>query len=93
MLLGGGFGLGRPSVLPLEALDASGRIDELHLAREEGVAVRADVEADVALVRGAGAERVAARAGNVHFKIGRMDFFFHQLLTERAPSSPSKTQE
>src|SRR4051812_31429659 len=46
-------------VAPLEALDAATRVEELLLARVERVAVRADLDAEVAL-RAPGLERVPA---------------------------------
>src|SRR5207237_2728143 len=50
-----------PLVLPLEALDAPGRVHELLLAGVEGVALRADLHPDVGPGR-AGADDLAARA-------------------------------
>jgi len=55
--LGGGGGCGLAGVgagdLAAEALDAAGGIDQLLLAGEERVALRADFDDDVALVGGA----------------------------------------
>src|SRR5437588_6199402 len=48
-------------VAALEALHAAAGVDQLLLARVERVAVRADLHAELGL-RGAGGERVAARA-------------------------------
>src|SRR5438874_2692061 len=60
-----------------EALDAPGRIDEFLLAREEGMALRADIDADLRL-RAAGGECVAA--GTVHLAnlVFGMDLGFHE---------------
>lgn len=58
----GGVALGE---LALEALDASGCIHQLLLPGEEGVAGRADFQQDIAFVRGAGFEGVAAGALDV----------------------------
>ena len=44
-----GFG-----VLAAEAFDASGGIDQLLFAGEERVAIRADFQVDIALMRGSG---------------------------------------
>lgn len=59
--------------LALEALDATGGVDNLGFAGEEGVAVGADFEDDVALVGGAGLEVVAARAAHGGVFVLRMD--------------------
>src|SRR5690348_6567276 len=45
------FGLGRATVLLVEAVDAARRVHQLLLAREERVADRADVHAEVATGR------------------------------------------
>jgi hypothetical protein len=52
-----------------EALDATGRVDQLLLAGKERVAGRADFEHDIALVRGARGEVVAARTAHVGFVV------------------------
>ena len=67
-----GFGCG---VLAAEALDASGGINQLLLAGEEGVAGGADFEDDVSLVGGAGLEVVAAGAADVGLLVLRVDAF------------------
>ena len=64
-------------VLLLETVDASGGIDELLFACEEGVAARADFDADVAFVGGASFERVSARADHVHLVVCRVNSSFH----------------
>src|SRR5690242_6181516 len=61
-------GLARP-ILPAELLHATRSVDELVLAREEGVAVRADIHRERA-TRGLGLDHVAARAGHTS---GRID--------------------
>src|ERR1043165_5563693 len=70
--LGGGGGFAFlalvPVVLLLELFDAARRVDELHLAGEEGVTDRADFGLDV-LLRAAGRELVAATAANRGFFI------------------------
>ena len=60
--------------LAVEAVDAAGRVDELLLAREEGVALRADLDAEIAL-GGAGRPLFAACAVNVDLLISRMNFW------------------
>ena len=67
------FGCVALLVLELEALDATRGVDHLLLAGEEGVAVGADFEDDVALVGGAGLEVVAARAAHGGFVVLRMN--------------------
>ena len=67
-----GFGCG---VLAAEALDASGGINQLLLAGEEGVAGGADFEDDVSLVGGAGLEVVAAGAADVGLLVLGVDAF------------------
>ena len=72
------FGFG---VFAAEALDAAGGVDQLLLAGEEWMAARADFNADVALMGGAGHKRIAARAVHTDFVIGRMNCCFHNSFT------------
>src|SRR5271154_687698 len=74
----GGFGLAGVGLgeLAAEALDAACGVDQLLLAGEEGVAGGADFENDVALVRGAGGEAVAAGALDRDFVVLRMNSLF-----------------
>src|SRR5664279_1307707 len=90
---GGGLGLGfrrgrsglrRVRVTLLEALDAAGRVDELGLAREERVAVRADLEAELGL-RALGFPRVPARAMHDHFVVLGVNLLFHVGAPFTAP--------
>src|SRR3954468_969825 len=83
LCLAGRLGL-RGSLAPAEALDASARVDELLLARVERVAVRADLDVDLALGRSCG-EVVPARAGHMCKLVGRVDVLLHalQLTSER----------
>ena len=62
--------------LVLELLDAAGRIDELQLARVEGVAHAADIDLQL-FARAARGELVAAAAGDLRFVIFGMDAVFH----------------
>ena len=61
----------------VEAVYASGSVNELLLARKERVAGGADFNADVALVGRAGGKGVAACTMHAHFTISRMNRGFH----------------
>src|SRR5208283_5400460 len=65
------------SVFFLEAVDAAFGIDQLLLAGEERMAAGADFHADIALMRGARLELVAAGANHIHFFVSRVDSRFH----------------
>src|SRR5690242_19786966 len=71
---GGGFG----AVALAELVDAAGGVHDLLLARVERVALRADLDMEL-LGRGGRARRelVATAAGDLHFRVLRMDLFFH----------------
>jgi hypothetical protein len=73
-------------VFLLELVYASRGIDKLLLAGEEGVAVRADFDADIAFMSGTGLERVLARADHVDFVVGRVYSSFHSVPFEEIPS-------
>jgi hypothetical protein len=64
-------------VLPAEALHAAGGIDQLLLAREIGMAVRANFYRDIALVGRAGHKSIAARAMHAYFVISGMNSCLH----------------
>src|SRR5882757_3008179 len=66
----------RAVVAALEALDASGRVDQLLLAGEERMAGAADLQANLVLGR-MRLEGVAARAGDGHHIELGMDVFLH----------------
>src|SRR5262249_26581286 len=68
-----------PAEFLLELLDAAGGVDELHLAREERMARRADFDVDV-LLRAARGELVAAAARHGRFFVLRVNAFFHGLF-------------
>jgi hypothetical protein len=71
---GGGF----VGVLLLEALDATGCVDQLLLAGEEWVALRADFDADqLAFAGGAGLKRASAGAVDRDGMIIGVNSFFH----------------
>src|SRR5262249_10350064 len=69
-----------PVVLALELLDAAGRVHVLHLAGEERVTGRADLDRDV-LLRAARLELVAAAAGDGGFFVLRVDAVFHGVVS------------
>ena len=64
-------------VLAAEALDASGGVQKLLLAGEEGVAGGADFHVDIAPVCGPGCECITAGAMHANFVIIGMDSGFH----------------
>src|ERR1700681_1226727 len=72
-LLGGA----RILVLPLKAVDASGRVHQLLAPGEERVAGRADFHADIALMSRARLEGMAASARDVEFVIRGMNTSLH----------------
>src|SRR4051812_10254747 len=74
------FGSVRLRVLTVKALDAAGRIYQLLFPGEERVAVRADFQADVALVGRTGSKHVAARAMHAHFVIRGVNSCLHVAL-------------
>jgi hypothetical protein len=69
-LAGGVLSLG---ILATEALDASSGVHQLVFAGEERMAVGADFNVDVAMVRGTRAETVPAGADDSYFFVIRMD--------------------
>lgn len=78
LFLCGGGGGGFVGVLLLEALDAAGCVDQLLLAGEEWVALRADFDADqFAFAGGAGLEGASAGAVNRDSVIIGVNSFFH----------------
>lgn len=73
--LGGFF-----AVTLVEAIYASGGIDELLFTGEERVASRTDFDVQVTFLRGASLECFAARAGDVYFDVFRVNSRFHLTL-------------
>src|SRR5205807_5887306 len=69
-------------VLLLEAVDTAGRVHQLLLAGEEGMALRADLDAQLFL-GGAGRPRLAACAVDGNLLILGMDVCFHELTSNR----------
>ena len=72
-------------VAPLEALDATGGIDDALLAREERVALAADLGVQP-LLGGARLERVAARADDGRFNVVGMDLGLPGSLGSSLPA-------
>src|SRR5947208_4357001 len=83
-----------PLVLPLEALDAPGRVHKLLLAGVEGVALRADLHPDVGPGR-AGANDLAARARDRRLHVLRMNTHLHDrhLLRDHHDTSPGQKRQ
>ena len=74
-----------------EAFDATGRVDDLLLARVKRVAFRADFDVQRAARSRAGLEVVATTASDVDLDVIRMDFLFHGLfLGENCPAYVKK---
>jgi hypothetical protein len=65
------------SVLLLEPVNASGGVNQLLTAREEGMAGRADFHADIALVSRPRFERVAAGANHIKFVVSGVNTSLH----------------
>ena len=70
-------------VLAVEALDTASGVEYLLLAREERVAVGADFNVNVALVRAAGQKVMTASALHADFVIGRVSLCLHGFLYVR----------
>ena len=74
---GSAFGCRFLAVTFVEAIDASGGIDQFLLTGEERVAGRTDFHVQVALFGGACFERLAAGAGNGYLNVFRVNSRFH----------------
>src|SRR2546423_1808537 len=79
------------AVALVEAVNAARRVNQLLLAREERVALRADFDVDVALLRRARLERAAAGAVDVRRVVVGMNSLLHFVSSSvggaQAPSS------
>jgi hypothetical protein len=64
-------------VFPAEAFYTAGGIDQLLLARKEGMATRADFHMDIAAMGGAGRKAVTARAHDADLIISGMYACLH----------------
>jgi hypothetical protein len=71
------FGSGFLAIALVEAIDASGGVDQLLLAGKERVASGADFDVQVALFGRARLERLAASAGNCDIDVFWMNSWFH----------------
>ena len=71
-------------VLAAETLHATGSIQQLLFAREEGMAAGADFNVDVAPVGRTGAKAIAARAHHAYFVVTGMDSSLHNSLNLNA---------
>jgi len=74
------------SVLLVEALHAAFGIDQLHLAREERVAIAADINRNL-FMKAAGFKLVATGTGDDAWAVLWMNLFFHR----RSVSTPSRS--
>jgi hypothetical protein len=86
-------GLGRLlAVLPVELVDAAGRVDQLLLAGEEGVAGIADFDVEI-LLSGPRLERVATDAGDGRLVVRGVETFLHgpSGSFERSMSGPTRS--
>src|SRR5271170_3437940 len=93
LLVGRSFRLGAGlalAVTPLEASDPTTAVQNLLLTGVERVALRADLDHDVAVFLGAaGLEGVAATADHGGLAVGGMNVSFHGVLfTSRSPGRP-----
>src|SRR6201995_1207658 len=93
LLVGRGFLLGTGlalAVTPLEASDPATAVQNLLLPRVEGVALRADLDHDVAAFLGtAGLEGVTATADHGGLAVSGMNVGFHGVLfISRSPGRP-----
>src|SRR5512145_2355346 len=66
----------REAVLAVEALDPARGVDQLLLAREEGMARRAELDVD-RLLSGTGVDDIAAGADDLRLLVARMNAFLH----------------
>src|SRR5205814_4983816 len=82
-------GLGVPYllILLLEAVHAAFRVDQLLASGKERMAVRADFNADIALMRRARPELVPAGADDVNFFVSGMDAGFHRCSPKEGGES------
>jgi hypothetical protein len=79
-LLCGRFRSGFFAIALVEAIDASGGIDQLLFAGEERMASRTNFDVQIAFLGGASLECLAASAANVNFDVFRVNSWFHLIL-------------
>ena len=77
------FGSGFLAIALVETIHASGGIDQLLFAGEEGVAGRANFDVQVALLGRAGLERLTASAGNSYIDVFWVNSWFHLVTFYR----------
>src|SRR5215208_7844266 len=88
--LGRGRRFGLLAVTLVEAVNAAGRVNQLLLAREERMALRADLDVEVVLLRRARLELVAAGAVDVDLVVVGMNSLLHfSFLSDRRPRAAS----
>jgi len=87
LMLGSGcaFSGGFLAVALVEAIDASGGIDQLLLAGKERVASGTNFNVQVTFFGGASLERLAARAGDGNINVFWVYSWFHMLTLSRRP--------
>jgi hypothetical protein len=85
LMLGSGcaFGGWFFAVALVEAIDASGGIDQLLLAGKERVASRTNFDVQVTFLGRASLESLAARAGDVNFNVFWVYSWFHLITLYR----------
>ena len=74
------FGSGFLSIALVEAIDASGGIDQLLFAGEERMAGRANFDVQIAFLGRARFEGLAASAANGNFDVFWVNSWFHLIL-------------
>ena len=77
LLLWSPRGCSAHAVLATELVDAAARINDLLLARIEGMAGRADLDQEILAERRTRREFVAATAGDLDVRVVGMDIGFH----------------
>jgi hypothetical protein len=93
MLCGGrGFGGCLLAIALVEAIDASGGIDQLLFSGKERVAGRANFDVQIALFGGAGLEGLAASAGNGDIDVFWVNSWFHLITLYRRPQGRNYKQ-
>src|ERR1041384_716861 len=87
LMLGSGcaFRCGFLAIALVEAVHASGGIDQLLLAGKERVASGTNFDVQVTFLGGASLERLAARAGDGDINVFWVNSWFHMLTLSRQP--------
>jgi len=87
------FGSGFLAIALVEAIDASGGIDQLLFTGEERVASRANFDVQVALLGRAGRECLAASAGNSYIDVFWVNSWFHLVTFYRRHAGRNYKQD